>query len=69
MVLSDEEAAALSGRVIVDDRLLDDLGHWVETHYRDELYPSELSNPTLIDESARALTELAGLLELDTLYK
>ena len=69
VVLSDEEAAALSGRVIVDDRLLDDLGHWVETHYRDELYPSELSNPTLIDESARALTELAGLLELDTLYK
>lgn len=66
--LTDDERAAVSGRVIADDALLDALGDWVRRHYRDRLTPADLADPALLDESRRALDELTGLLELGPLY-
>lgn len=68
VILSDAELAALSGRVIVDAGLLDDLEDWVERHYRDELAPSDLGDPDLVAEVDVALDALEQLLELPGLY-
>jgi succinylarginine dihydrolase len=68
VVLTPAEVAVLGGRVIVDSELLDQLGSWVDRHYRDELSPGDLADPNLVDESRRALDELTTLLELGPLY-
>ena len=68
VVMSPEERAALRGRVIVDDGLLDRLEQWVDAHYRDELSADDLLDPALEDESLRALDELTTILELPNLY-
>lgn len=68
VVLTEAERAALSGTVIVDEPMLDELAAWVERHYRDELAPDDLADPHLIDEVERALDELSSLLDLGDLY-
>ena len=67
-VLTEDEQAALRGRVLVDDALLEDLGNWVESHYRDELTPDDLTDPALVTETDAALQALSKLLELPDLY-
>lgn len=69
VVLTEHELAALRGRVVVDGELLNELEHWVDNHYRDELTPEDLADPALIDESDRALDELTTILELGDLYR
>jgi succinylarginine dihydrolase len=66
--LSDEEASALSGNVVLDDALYELLCGWVDRHYRDRLVPSDLADPQLAQESMRALDELTSLLELGSIY-
>lgn len=68
VVLTEQEQAALHGRVLVDDRLVEDLGGWVEEHYRDELSPDDLTDPALVVETDAALGALSRLLELPDLY-
>ena len=68
VVLANSEQAALSGRVLVDDALIDALEEWVERHYRDELRPDDLRDRQFIDETLRALDELTQLLDLPGLY-
>ncbi len=68
VVLSDAERAAVTGRVMVDDDVLDDLERWVERHYRDELAPTDLADPDLGAETERALDELTDLLGLGPIY-
>ncbi|MFT5424483.1 MAG: succinylarginine dihydrolase [Phycisphaerales bacterium] len=68
VVLTDEERAALSGQVELDDSLYGQLVGWVERNYRDELRPSDLADPDLLEESRAALDELTGLLGLGALY-
>ncbi len=65
VVLRAEEEAALNARVVVDDDLLDQLEAWVGRHYRDELRPDDLADPTLAAEAAEAHRDLGRLLELD----
>jgi succinylarginine dihydrolase len=64
VVLTADERDAVAGRALVDDNLLDELESWVDRHYRDELTPDDLVDPALIEESDRALDELATLLGL-----
>ena len=64
VVLTGEERAAVAGRVLVDHGLLDELERWVGRHYRDELAPPDLADPSLVEESDRALGELYDLLDL-----
>jgi len=68
VVMTAQERAALRGRVIIDDDLLDRLERWVEQHYRDELCPDDLLDPALEDESLRALEELTTILGLPDVY-
>ncbi len=66
--LTDEEIAALSGHVIVDDALDDALAAWVGRHYRDQLSPQDLADPMLAREGMTALDELTQLLGIGSVY-
>lgn len=68
VVLTPDELAALGGRVVVDDALVDELEAWVDRHYRDAIHPDDLADPALVDEVDLALSELANILELPDLH-
>ena len=51
---------------IPDD--LDVLDDWIERHYRESLRPADLADPSLLDESRRALDELTAVLDLGSIY-
>lgn len=68
VVLSEAERAALTGRVLLDDGLYDDLTAWVNRHYRDRLAPDDLADPQLAEESLAALDELTQLLKIGPVY-
>ena len=50
--------------VLMTPERLDQLEAWVRTHYRDRLAVADLADPALLEESRRALAELATLLDL-----
>lgn len=64
VAMTDDEMAALGGRVVLDSSLFDELERWVQRHYRTELTLEDLTDPQLALESHAALAELYGLLEL-----
>ncbi len=66
--LTAEERAAVSARVFVDDALADELEAWIRRNYRDRLSPADLADPSLLDESRRALDELTRMLRLPAVY-
>ena len=66
--LSEAERAALSGRVLLDDALYDDLTAWVSRHYRDRLATDDLADPQLATEVLTALDELTQLLNIGSVY-
>nr|WP_308909033.1 N-succinylarginine dihydrolase [Pseudokordiimonas caeni] len=68
VVLSDEDRAAMGGRVLIDDALLADLRTWVNKHYRDRLMPEDLGDPKLAEECFVALDELTRILDLGSVY-
>ncbi len=68
VTLTEAEQTALKGRGLMTPALCDDLEKWAEKHYRDNLKPNELGDPSLLQESRTALDELTGLLNLGSLY-
>ncbi|WP_339882901.1 N-succinylarginine dihydrolase [Vreelandella maris] len=68
VVLTEAERAALSGRVLLNDVLYDDLTAWVNRHYRDRLAPDDLADPQLAEESLAAVDELTQLLKIGPVY-
>ena len=66
--LTADERAAISARVFVDDALADELDAWIRRNYRDRLSPADLADPSLLDESRRALDELTRMLRLPAVY-
>lgn len=68
VVLNEPERAAMAGRLFLDDALHAELAAWVRRHYREELHPEDLADPTLLNESRAALDELTGILRLPPLY-
>ncbi|OON61258.1 N-succinylarginine dihydrolase [Massilia sp. KIM] len=68
VVLTEEEAAAMHGGVIMTETLYARLVAWVEKHYRDRIEPKDLADPQLAIECAAALEELTRILELPGLY-
>ena len=68
VVLTDAERAALTGRVLLNATLYDDLTAWVNRHYRDRLAPDDLADPQLAEESLTALDELTQLLKIGSVY-
>ncbi|MGI4719578.1 MAG: N-succinylarginine dihydrolase [Janthinobacterium lividum] len=68
VALTDEEAAAMHGGVIMTEDLYARLVAWVERHYRDRIEPKDLADPQLAIECLAALEELERLLGLPGLY-
>jgi succinylarginine dihydrolase len=68
VVLSDDEARALSANVVLTDALHDALRAWIGRHYRDRLAPADLADPSLAREGMTALDELTALLRLGPIY-
>jgi succinylarginine dihydrolase len=62
--MTTEERAAASQGFFLTDALADRLEAWVRKHYREELTPADLGDPTLVSEVHTALDELAGILPL-----
>jgi succinylarginine dihydrolase len=67
--LTEAERKATAGNVFLTDALHDQLTAWVGRHYRDELRPSDLADPKLLEESRAALEELTRLLDLGPIYE
>ena len=68
VVLSPEEQDSIAQGVILDDHLAVTLHAWIERNYRETLSYEDLSDPSLLDESRRALDELSQILDLGAIY-
>jgi succinylarginine dihydrolase len=68
VALTERERAAIRARVFLDDALAADLERWINRHYRDRLTPEDLGDPSLLEESRRALDELTRILRLPPIY-
>ena len=64
IVLTEAERKAANQKMLLDDGLYAQLGDWVKKHYREELAPDDLGDPTLMRESFTALDELTGIMGL-----
>jgi succinylarginine dihydrolase len=58
-----ERAWAAQG-FFLDDALAAKLGAWIKRHYREELAPEDLGDPSLVGETQRALDDLTRILPL-----
>ncbi|HVJ14389.1 MAG TPA: N-succinylarginine dihydrolase [Polyangiaceae bacterium] len=68
VTLTDEERAAVVGRVFLDDDLHDRLGVCITRHYRDRLTLEDLADPIFVRESQTALDEITQILGLGSVY-
>jgi succinylarginine dihydrolase len=68
IVLTDDEIAAAAPGVFLGDALHARLVAWVREHYRESLAPDDLADPSLLEESRRALDELTRILGLGVIY-
>lgn len=68
VALTDEQAAAMHGGVIMTETLYAQLVEWVEKHYRDRIEPKDLMDPQLAIECHTALEALERILGLPGLY-
>jgi succinylarginine dihydrolase len=64
IVMTEAERRAAAQGFFLDDALADQLEAWVRTHYREEIAPADLADPSLVDETQRALDELTRILPL-----
>ncbi|PWU05418.1 MAG: N-succinylarginine dihydrolase [Verrucomicrobia bacterium] len=63
-VLTKEELQALPSSIFLTDRLYNSLSECINKYYRDLLYPSDLSQMSLLNESRIALQKLNEILNL-----
>lgn len=68
VALTDAERASVKPTIWLTDSTYEALRGWVERHYRHELAAADLADPSLLDESRRALDELTTLLDLGSVY-
>lgn len=68
VAMNDKEVKAVNPNVFLNSELFDTLTSWVQRHYRDQLLPSDLADPLLIDEGRIALDELTKILKLGNIY-
>jgi len=62
--LRKQEIESLHGRILLTSDLTSDLENWIRKHYRETLSPSDLADPSLVEENRRAIDELEKILEL-----
>lgn len=68
VVLTADEASAITPGVVFDESLDAQLIAWIERHYRETLTAEEMADPSLLHECHAALDELTGLLGLGSIY-
>jgi succinylarginine dihydrolase len=66
--LTPDERDAIGARVFLDDALADELDAWIRRHYRDRVGPADLADPSLLDESRRALDEITRIFRLPSVF-
>jgi succinylarginine dihydrolase len=64
IVMTDAEKHAAAGGFFLDDKLAGKLEAWITKHYREELGPADLGDPTLVRETQTALDALTRILPL-----
>jgi len=69
VALTQEELEASNSNFILDDDRLSKLNQWVERHYREEITPDDLADPSLAEENFVALDELTQLFDLGSFYE
>lgn len=69
VALNDEEVAAVNPRFLLNDELHNKLSSWVSKHYREEIRPDDLRDPSLADENFTALDELTQIFDLGAHYE
>ncbi len=67
VLTGDQQAHVNAGSLLTEERYAA-LVAWVHRHYRDELLPGDLADPSLLDQSRTALDELSQLLGLGAIY-
>ena len=68
VVMSEAQIKAVRPRVMLDKPLYTELRSWIEHHYRDRLTPTDLRDPSLLQESRTALDALTQILKTAPLY-
>ncbi|PHM75038.1 N-succinylarginine dihydrolase [Xenorhabdus kozodoii] len=69
VVLNEQELAAVNPATLMTPELYQRLTVWVDRHYRDSLYASDLTDPQLLREVYSALDELTQILNLGSIYE
>lgn len=64
IVMNPEERAAAAQGFFLSDALADALEAWVKRHYREEIAPADLGDPSLVSETQTALDDLTRILPL-----
>ena len=68
VVLTDDELAALSAGVVLDEAKIVALEDIVRRRYRDRLEPADLADPALLEEGRLALDEIGQVLKLGPVH-
>jgi succinylarginine dihydrolase len=53
----------------MNNKKLDSIKLLIEREYRDVLYPEDLKDPSLLDESRRVLDELTQIFGIGSIYE
>lgn len=69
VAVAEAERAAINPGVMFSEVLYGSLKSWIERHYRDELKPSDLRDPKLLEESRAAIDVLSTVLGLGSIYE
>ena len=64
LFLTDAERKAANQKMLLNTGLYDELCMWVNAHYREDLAPNDLGDPSLMRESYAALDALTNIMNL-----
>ena len=67
--LNDKELESLNQNFLMNSERLESIKLLIEREYRDVLYPDDLKDPNLLDESRRVLDELTQIFSTGSIYE
>ena len=68
-ILNEDEIKKVNKNFILNNKRLELIEDLIEREYRDELYPDDLKDPNLLDESRRVLDELTQIFGTGSIYE
>ena len=68
-ILNEDEIKKVNKNFILNDKRLELIEDLIEREYRDKLYPDDLKDPNLLDESRRVLDELTQIFGTGSIYE